>query len=174
VLAQLDSVPGVVESRVDWTGTRFLLRLARGADEAAIADQSAQVLGDRAVADDDEERAALEGLRRGETWMRSGETLRLSREESHILAERLGGQIAQQLDLTPQQRERLIAVFQRELFGAFARIHRSGDRTDATLEAQMRRGGARIVEACREFLSAGQVEGLRSSLAGSPQEADGD
>ncbi len=174
MLARLDGIAGVAESRVDWTGRRFLVALETGAPEDEVATAVAEALGGATVLDEDDERAAVEAFRRGEAWMGAGETLRLSRHEAHVLAERHGGEAAQELGLAAPTRQELIALVERELLRAFEDVHRSNvppeipaspsDCASDTLEALLLEAAARIIEGSRSFLDAEQHEELEGYL----------
>jgi len=160
VLARLDGIDGVAESRVDWTGKRFLLTLEDGARTDRVAGQAADALGEGArVLDRDALRAVLESRGRGEAWMRADETLRLSRFEAGVLARRFGGEAAREIGLDEPSTRRLVALFEAELERAFEQAHagRGLEEVPGAFEA----AAGRVLEASREFLDAGQ----RGSLA---------
>jgi hypothetical protein len=161
VLARLDEIDGVAESRVDWTGTRFLLTLDAHAPRQHVGEKAAATLGDGArVLEAQEARDALAAYRAGETWMRAGETLRLSKFEAGVLAERHGGEAAQELGLDAGDTQRLIALFQGELERAFERTHARGG--IAAVPEEFEAAAERLLEASAEFLDADQ----RTSLTG--------
>jgi hypothetical protein len=164
VLARLDSIPGVAESRVDWTGRRFLLTLDHGAQSAQVATAAAETLGQGAFALDPEEtRAALDAYRRGEAWMRAGETLRLSRYEAAALAKRHGHEAAEQMLLGDAATLKLVELFERELNAAFDNTHASPG--SASITAEVGAAADRIREASRAFLDAEQQATLDTYLA---------
>lgn len=163
MLARLDVIPGVAESRVDWSGRRFLLTLEAGSQESAVATAALATLGDdTTLLSDEEERTAFNAYRGGEAWMRAGETLRLSHHEAGVLAERYGTEIGAELDLNEQQTGKLVKLFESELTRAFERVHRGGE--GSSLMAQIAQAADRIVESSRAFLDAKQVVGLEEIL----------
>jgi len=162
VLARLDEIEGVHESRVDWSGTRFLLILSPGADEERVAGAARQALGPgTAVLDRKREHEAVEAFHRGESWMRAGETLHLSHEEARVLGERFAHQAADELGLTREQTARLSTILGAACAKRFEGLHESGRPPTAT-RLEMDIGG--VIDDCRSFLSPEQIEGLRSFL----------
>jgi hypothetical protein len=126
VLARLDKTPGVRESRVDWTGRHFLLKLDPGADVGAVTRAAAAVLGAEARrVDADVEMAHVERYRRGEPWMRAGETRRLSAEEAGALAKRFAAGASRKAALSGEEARRLEEVLREEIGAAFERVHAS-------------------------------------------------
>ena len=161
MLARLDEVPGVAFSRVDWTGRRFLLELESSARADAIVPEARTVLGgDVRRLDPEEELAAIAGYRRGEPWMRSGETVELSRTEARLLAQRHGGDAAQAIGLDDQQTARLIAVIEGEIAAEFERIHAAGRGLPADQATLFAGIGERSLAKSRSFLTAAQFEQL--------------
>jgi hypothetical protein len=124
VLARLDEIEGVAESRVDWTGKRFLVGLEDGSDTNQVEAQALQTLGEGARSLDDREVSeVLDSYRKGETWMRAGETLQLSRFEAGVLAKRYGGEAAAEVGLDDKGTTKLVALFEQEFIRAFERTH---------------------------------------------------
>src|SRR5262245_31308257 len=122
-MARIDEVPGVAESRVDWSGRVFVLRLADGAEpEPVVADASRRLGPGARRLEAREEADALESLRRGDPWLRADETSRLSGREAHVLASGFGGAVAAELSLDPDRAARLVALLEEEFAAAFARI----------------------------------------------------
>ncbi len=166
MLALLDDVPGVADSRVDWTGRRFLLELESHARADAILPQARVVLdGDVRRLEPDEELAAVASYRRGEPWMRSGETVALSHAEARVLAQRHGNEAAQAIGLDAQQTARLIAVIEGEVASAFERIHAEGRGLPADQGALFAGIAERTLVKSRSFLTAAQVERLQAFAA---------
>ena len=165
MLARLDEIPGVSESRVDWTGRRFLLHLEPGAKEERVAEAAEDALGEGAhTLDEEGTRAALEALRKGEAWMRAGETLRLSRHEAGVLAKRYGEEAAQEIDLDEAATRKLVELFERELNVAFERTHARRDGGGARIEAEVAEAGNRILDSSQSFLDAEQRAVLEGYL----------
>ena len=164
MLARLDEIPGVAESRVDWTGKRFLLALEGGANEEDVEEQASVTLGEGArLLDGDEVREVLSSYRKGETWMRAGETLQLSRFEAGVLAKRFGEEAASELGLEDEQTKKLVALFEKELNRAFERMHAGQGLED--LPVQFESAAKRILDEGARFLSSEQQDGLSGYLA---------
>ena len=159
MLARLDEIHGVAESRVDWTGTRFLVTLSADADEPRVENEIESALGEGArLLDDDATRAVLDSYRHGETWMRAGETLKLSRFEAGVLAKRRGEAAAREIGLDDAKTQKLVELIEAELGRAFERAHAEGG-IDA-LAGEIDAAGERIREASRAFLDDEQREAL--------------
>jgi hypothetical protein len=168
VLARLDEVGGVRESRVDWTGHYFLLRLDPEADETRVAAAATSVLGDAATRADAETSAReLDAFRRGEPWMRAGETLRLSREEARIIAARRAAEAARAGGLDESQTRRLAELVEAEVAAVFERIHAAGGGPGKRFAPEWAAALDRVMAGARGFLTEEQAarvrEGLRAS-----------
>jgi len=165
VLARLDEVPGVRESRVDWTGRYVLLALEDGADEARVAGEASSLLGDGAARlDRGREAEQVDAYRRGEPWMRAGETLRLSRAEARIIAEREGARAAREAGLDADASRRMVAVLEDELAAAFERVERRDGPVERGLGTELPLARERALARCREFLTPEQVARLEAAL----------
>lgn len=164
VLAQLDELDGVRESRVDWTGRRFLLTLAPGAQVERVAQSADEALdGDTRVLRDPAASQAIASYLRGEQrWMRAGETRELSRAEARILAVRHGEEAAREADFTAAQTAKFVAVLEGEIAAAFERIHAQGRGLPGNFGATYRQVLADALEKSREFLSDAQLERVRA------------
>jgi hypothetical protein len=161
VLALLDEVPGVAGSRVDWTGRRFLLELEPRARAEAIVPEARKALGgDVRRLEPEEELAAIASYRRGEPWMRSGETVELSRTEARLLAQRHGTDAARAIGLDAQQTARWIAVIEGEIAAEFERIHAAGRGLPADQGELFAGIGERSLAKSRAFLSEEEAEKL--------------
>jgi hypothetical protein len=167
VLASLEEIPGVRESRVDWSGRRFLLKLDPEARSEAVVAQANAALGGgaRRLGPRAEARASQSYLRGEETWMRGGETLKLSRAEARILAERYGLEAAREAELDEQQTERLVGVMESEIAAAFERIHAQGEGLPANFGPIVDDAIRRTLERSRPFSSAAQLERLEDYCA---------
>ena len=164
MLARLDEIPGVAGSRVDWTGRRFLLSLEPGAKESLVSERAEIVLGEDArVLGGGEERVALDGYRRGEAWMRAGETLRLSQHEAEVLAERYGLEASREIGLGEGATRRLVEVLARELGRGFERSPRPGDGGGTVADAA--EICLQILESSSTFLDPGQQRALEGYLS---------
>ena len=165
MLARIDEIPGVAESRVDRSGRRFLLTLDSGADEAEIVRRTRELIGsDAEVLDDATESEAVASRRRGDLWVNSAETIRLSLEEARILAVGMGEDAATALELSKEDTRRLVEAIEKEIGAAFARLHGRPDALQALAEEQSVIA-ARVLEAARAFLTPERHEALRRFLA---------
>ena len=88
MLASLDEIEGVRESRIDHGGRHFLFVLEPGVDPALVEEKARALLPDAHRPDARAEGEFVAGFRRGDRWLASGETRELSREEAHIRATR--------------------------------------------------------------------------------------
>ena len=171
MLARLDRIPGVAESRVDRSGKRFLLTLDSGADEAEVARAAQDELGDALVLDRRAESELLASRSRGDLWVTSSETIQLSREEARVLAARFGEQAAHEIDLSAEKTRKLVEVIEKEVSAAFEQFQ---GRTDA-LEAFHGEQGAiseRVLAACASFLTDTELQGLRAFSAARAEKTD--
>ena len=162
MLARLDEVPGVRESRVEWTGRYVLVGLEQGADEEATAVRAAEVLGNARRSDPEDEARCIAEFRAGEPWMRSGETLKLSEREAEVLGRRLGAEAAKGAGLGPEQTEKVIAIVEDELRLAFERTHKRGEDRPVADERAFRL--AQVKERCRAFLTEAEAEVVAEAL----------
>jgi hypothetical protein len=159
----LDEIPGVADSRVDWTGKRFLLTLEEGAGKDQVGEEAAGALGEGArLLDEDEVREVLASYRKGETWMRAGETLQLSRFEAGVLARRYGNEAGAELQLDEGATQKLVALFEQEFSRAFERTH-AGKGIEA-VPAEFEAAANRILESSSGFLSSEQHTELAEYL----------
>jgi hypothetical protein len=159
----LDEIPGVAESRVDWSGRRFLLALEPGSSASKIAEEAASTLGEGAIVlDADATRDAVADLSHGEAWMRAGETLQLSRHEAHVLARRHGEEAARAIGLSEDATKKLVALFEAELDRAFERTHAAG--SGARVQDEISAAVERTVDAARAFLSADEQRALEEQV----------
>jgi len=163
VLARLDEIPGVAESRVDWTGKRFLLTLEGEASHDVVGERASVTLGDGArLLDDEEVHDVLNSYRKGETWMRAGETLQLSRFEAGVLAKRYGDEAAAEIGLDEERTKKLVVLFEQELTRAFEHTHAGEGIED--LPAEFESAAKRILDLSAGFLNSEQQAGLASYL----------
>lgn len=163
MLARLDGIPGVAQSRVDWSGRRFLLTLEGTASRGLVETEASSALGEGArLLDDVETREVLVSYRKGEAWMRAGETLQLSRFEAGILAKRYADEVAGELGLDEPRAGKLAVVFQKELERAFERTH-AGQGIEI-LPVEFEAAARRIQDACAGFLDGEQLAGLADYL----------
>ncbi|MGH7162256.1 MAG: hypothetical protein ACREID_02130 [Planctomycetota bacterium] len=164
MLARLDELEGVRESRVDWTGRYVLLALEAGADESAVVARAAKVLGEGARRlDESREAEQLGAFRSGEPWLRTDETLKLSEEEARVVGARLGEGAAAAAGLDAEDARLFAEVVQDELRMAFGRLHADGpDAAPDPAEEQALRLG-RVKTRSLAFLT--EVEAERACQA---------
>ena len=167
MLARLDEIPGVAESRVDRSGRRFLLTLEPGADESEVGRSALDALGGGAeILDEPSESELLASRRRGDLWVTSSETIRLSREEAGVLAARFGEEAALEIGLTPEKTRRLVETIEKEIAAAFERTHGRPDALKRFREEQPVIS-ARVLEASRSFLTDAEHAALSDFVAAS-------
>lgn len=164
MLARVDAVEGVGESRVDWSGRYFLVRLAPAADADAVAARVTEALGKARRIEAAAETEQIAAYRRGEPWMRSGETLRLSRQEARVLAARFGEKAAEQAHLNEDQARRLAGLAEEELIAAFTRIQGEEKGLEARFRAEWPGVVTRIGERSRDFASEEQSKSVMRTL----------
>jgi hypothetical protein len=159
----LDGISGVAASRVDWTGTRFLITLGSGADRGRAAESAAAILGEGArILDDADVRSVLDSYEKGETWMRAGETLQLSRFEAGVLARRYGKEAGAEIGLDDATTAKLVVVFEQELDRAFDRVH--AGKGIEELPQELAAAAGRILESTAGFLDAERQNALADYL----------
>ena len=160
MLAQLDGVDGVAESRVNWTGRAFLVRLKEGADEERVAAAIAPKLGASAKRVDPAVHVA--SLRAGEPWMRSGETLKMSQHEAKVLGGRAAAKAA---EASGVDAGKLTAIIEEELVAAFARIQGTYKDLDEGFKKEWPTLIERVKERSRAFATEKQAAAIGESLA---------
>ena len=163
MLASLDHVPGVLESRVDWTGRRFLLKISPEVPADTVVSRADEALagGTRRLDPEAEAQAISSFLRETETWMRAGETLQLSRTEARVLAERYGQEAADSAGLDEQQAQKLIGIMETEVAAAFERIHADGQGLPSNFGAIFGAALTSTLEKSRAFLTPDQVQKVK-------------
>jgi hypothetical protein len=164
VLAKLDKIEGVAHSRVDWTGRTILIHLENSADADTVAAQAGVHLGLGSTRlPRSREADCVESFRRGDPWLRAGQTLELSRRESKVLGKSLavkaGGSILHQDDLG-----RLESILEEELFALFSRIHAGEFTLQEALQKGAAESGPRLRNRLHEFLSEDQAESVLNAL----------
>jgi hypothetical protein len=133
VLARLDAVPGVEESRVDSSG-RFFWIVPRDLVEAGtLAGDVQAVLGKGARRLPPEEAAAqLAAHGAGDPWLAADEVMTLSFVEARLLSVRISGEAARKASLLPDEKEAVAEAVRAALFGAMARVHAEGGRRSSS------------------------------------------
>ncbi len=165
MLASLDEIPGVRESRVDHSGRYFLLAVEPETNSAGIVERARTALADARRPDERVEADLIDGYRRGDRWMRAGETAQLSREEAHILAARHASDAAKSLGLDEGKAQKLSAVMDEETVAAFDRIHAAGGGLGPRAHQEFQDGARRVIERSRSFLSEAEVVHLSEYIA---------
>ena len=165
MLASLDEVPGVRETRVDHSGRYFLLALTPGTNVRAIEKRVQEVLPDACRPESHVETELIDGYIGGKRWMRAGETAQLSREEAHILAARHASDAAKSLGLDEGKAQKLLAVMDEETVAAFDRIHAAGGGLGPRAHQEFQDGARRVIERSRSFLSEQEVVHLSEYIA---------
>ncbi len=161
MLARLDRMPGIAESRVDWQGEHVLIRLAPGAAAEDVVSRAAPILGEgarRLDAATEAERVA--SFRKGEPWMNTEETIRLSRHEADVLAERHARDASKRAGLNEDQGRKLEAALNEEINALFGRIHASGTEPRDTKKEDLKSAERRLRARCLTFASAAQVDAI--------------
>jgi hypothetical protein len=132
VLARLCEIPGVIDARVECSGTYFLVT---GDDPAALEralPAIRAVLGQSARWVDglDRERQ-LAARSRGELWFSSGDIRGLSYVEGRVLAARMLDGVAESIPLPPPQAEQVLEAVRAEIFAALEHAHDTGGRSSS-------------------------------------------
>lgn len=129
MLARLDAVPGVWESRADASGRLFLLELAPEADREAVLAGARAALGERGrLLDGAAAEAQLAARRRGDPWYAHRDTLGLCYLEARVLSVRVGAAAGSAAGLDPQQVEDVTEAARAVLFEVMERVHGEGGR----------------------------------------------
>jgi hypothetical protein len=159
VLARIDQVPGVAESRADWEGRHVLIRVAPGARPDEVVARAIPILGAGARRlDAAAESERLASFRRGDSWMRSGETIRLSRREASVLGARFAQAASVRAGLNEAQRSHLEGVLTEEISKHFEEMHAAGKGPDEVNRDDLRPTEHRIRKRCLAFASAAQMD----------------
>lgn len=129
MLARLDCIPGVAESRVEASGRFFLLVLAEGADEArAVAEAAAALRGRAAPLAPAAAAAQLARRERGDPWLSAREITALSYLEARVVAAATADRVASRVGLAAGAHDALAEALRLELFAAIERVHGEGGR----------------------------------------------
>jgi hypothetical protein len=129
VLARLDGIPGVAESRVEATGRIFAIALSDGADERAVLAAAAEAFRVTPRRLDAAEAAAqLAARAAGDPWYARSEVPALCYVESRMLASRGARSVAPAAGLDREEARRLEDAMRQELFAAMQRVLSEGGR----------------------------------------------
>ncbi len=173
MLRRLDGIPGVAESRVDWSGKFVLLGLAPGADREAVAATALALLGSRAGRLDPAAAAEqVAAFRRGERWMRAGETIEMSREEARVLSRRFAERAASEEGLATEETTRVMAALDEAISAATRRVHESGEAPRAD-PSRIQELLAPVEARLREFLPEDRAARVAAALRRGFREAMG-
>jgi hypothetical protein len=166
VLASLDEIPGVREARVDHDGVYFLFALEPDASTWAVVESAREFLPDAHRPAPKKEEELVESYLSGATWLRSGDTKELSREEAHILAQRHGQQAATFLGLDETKTKQMLRILDEETVAAFDRVHAAGGGLGPESHREFEIGTQRTIQRCKAFLDAREIAGLEEYLKG--------
>jgi hypothetical protein len=163
VLARLDEIPGVNESRAECSGHYFIIILDDDANDRIHA-SVLEVLGRGArVLPTDEAGVQHEARRRGEPWLTSAEARSLSFVEGRMLGGRVSAAIASELGLSAEERERLAEAVREEMFAHVERIYAGRAQAGRFFEAWPQIA-ADVAKRCAHWLGADRVMTVTSSL----------
>ncbi len=170
MLAQLDKDPAVEEARVDWTGKYFLLKLKPGANAtSAVGRAKGSLGGGLKRLEPAAEAEQLGAFQRGEPWMKSGETLKMSQEEARVLSLRFAERAAGRAGLDEERTRRLRTLLNEELDATMRQLHESGKPPDMkNFRAQWGRWADSVIERSREFLSEEEASRVKEELLRGP------
>lgn len=159
MLARIDEIDGVEESRVDWTGRFFLVRLRESVRPQRVEPLILEILGENARrVPADLEQQCLSAYRQGEPWVRSGETLLLSLAKPEILAERFASRAGRESGLEEGASTRLREVLREEIGAAFESLDRGEGPRPGRLRAAWEAMLDRTAERVADFLAPPQRE----------------
>lgn len=163
-MAQLERLAHVREVRVNWTGRFFLLTVDSPQNFSLVTEATLSTLGkgSRRVSQS-EEQEQLQTFHRGEPWLKSGETLRMSEEERRVLAERFASRAAKDTDLDDRQKARLHSAISKELQQRFEEAHR-GTRSLNRFKEEWPALIERVIKQACSDMPVSQQEQIRVSL----------
>jgi hypothetical protein len=156
VLARLDAIPGVLEARVDWSGRWFLVQSTKDVSAAAcdVLGKGAAPAGAAITA----EKTA--SFRRGDVWLKRGETMKLSEQEAAVLAPQIADAAARDASLDADARAALEPVIREEMLKLFRAAESGID--------NLRKGWIDMADAVaarsREFLDVVQAAAVAESI----------
>ena len=154
------------EARVHHDGVYFLFALEPDGAAFDVLEGAREHLPDVRRPPAEKERELVEGYLAGETWLRSKDTIELSREEAHILARRHADHAAAAIGLDDVKREKLFRILDEETLAAFDRVHARGAGLGPDSFREFEIGSRRTIERCKAFLEAREVERLEEYLTG--------
>lgn len=158
MLARLDKVPGVAESRANWEGQLVLILLTPDASLETVLAGARSVLGPRTRRlDPAAEGEHISSFRRGGLWMSSKETLRMSRHEAQVLGKRFADRAGERAKLSERQRQRLESLLVEDINAAFERNHATGEGLGAAATREWSGMEARFTRAL-DFMTSGQID----------------
>ena len=126
MLARLLAVPGVLDARVECTGTYFALELDPARAEAALAAVLARLGAAARRLDPGAASAQLEARGRGELWFSAADVRALSYLEGRVLTARLVAGVLAEVALDAAVAEVVSDRLRAELFAALDEVHEDG------------------------------------------------
>lgn len=165
MLAQIETIQGVSEVRVDWTGRYFLVRHSPSVEPTAVVECVAKILGPttrRLPAKQEEEQ--LRSFREGAPWLKAGETARLSKHEAETLATRYATTAAQALGLDATRTSKVVAIVREELVAMFKRFESTGLPARAEMMEAWKQMSERVAARSRDSLTESEAERLGEAL----------
>lgn len=123
MLADLDRLAGVEESRTSWSGRFIRIELEPDADVERVASAAAAVVGGephRAPA------VPREGHTAGERWLNSDETVQLSRHEAGVLAADFSSELSGEVGVGGATAAEIETILREELTRVFEEAHAAG------------------------------------------------
>jgi hypothetical protein len=165
VLAQLESVDGVAQARVDWTGRSFLLVLRKSSKPKAVVDAAAKVLGPTTRRlESKEEREQIESFVAGAPWLRPGETARMSAHEADVLATRYVTDAAKSVGLDEPRTARLIGLAREELVSLFKKFEQTGLPSRDVMSKEWSALVDCVADRSRDFLTESESEKVFATI----------
>ena len=159
MLAQLQSVDGVAQARVDWTGRSFLLILRKPSKAEAAVEAATKILGPSTRRlESKDEREQIQSFVTGAPWLRPGETARMSAHEADVLATRYVTDAARSAGLDDPRTARLIALAREELTSLFERLEQTGLPSRDVMSKEWGALVDRVADRSRDFLTESEAE----------------
>jgi hypothetical protein len=132
VLARLDAIPGVATTRVEATGTWFLVELAATALRHQVVEQALAALGPGAeLLPPEAAGAQWEAREHGDPWYSSRDVLGLSYLEGRVIAARASAAVGREAGLPAAATRALFDAVRAEVFATLERVHAEGGRSSS-------------------------------------------
>lgn len=130
VLARLDRIVGVAHSRVEATGTCFLVDTWPAASARQVEEEALAILGPAAeLLSPDAAGEQLAARAAGDHWYSSKDVLGLSYLEARIIAARVSARVGRDAELPREATRALCEAVRVEVFAAVERVHAEGGRS---------------------------------------------